>query len=94
MNRVDAEEKTDHVHDFLIGYASTLRKFPPLLLAKTKKRIGNIISDAEIEMMQETEYQNVAYDPSPSPPNYRYDSIIDMTEGESVEVLEDEHENY
>lgn len=89
VNRVEAEEKTDHVHDFLIGYASTLRKFPPLLLAKTKKRIGNVISDAEIEMMEQSDYQNIAYDPVPSPPDYRYDTIIEMTDDDSVEILND-----
>lgn len=90
MNRVEAEEKPDHVHDFLMGYASTLRKFPPLLLAKTKKQIGNIISDAEIEMVEESVYQNIAYDPVLSPPNYRYDTLIDITESESVEMLEED----
>lgn len=54
MQRATATENLaqDHIHDFLIGYASTLRRFPPVLLAQTKRKIANIISDAEITLLE------------------------------------------
>lgn len=57
MHRATSAETSvhDHIHDFLMGYASTLRKFPPVLLAKTKRKIANIICDAEVDLMQEKE---------------------------------------
>lgn len=57
MHRATSAETSehDHIHDFLMGYASTLRKFPPVLLAKTKRKIANIICDAEVDLMREKE---------------------------------------
>lgn len=75
MNRMEAADSKDHVHDFLFGYASTLREFPPVLLAKTKRKIANIISDAEIEHLESKQRENVPdpHDAVVSSPTYRYD---------------------
>lgn len=84
MSRMESADSTDHVHDFLFGYASTLREFPPVLLAKTKRKIANIISDAEIEHLESKQSQIYVDETVVSPPSYRYDDQYD------IEYIEEE----
>lgn len=94
MQRATAAENTpqDHIHDFLIGYASTLKRFPPVLLAQTKRKIANIICDAEITLLESKQTHGPVDEPRNLIVNSRYTNEEIVVDDEDIEYIVEEIE--
>ena len=48
----------DDIDIFFYGLAQTMKKLRPLTVAKLKKEMANLVTDAEIRELEEVEYVN------------------------------------